>query len=474
MGVSTQHEEYSEALADWQICRDVIAGQRAMHKAGERHLPKLIDETDAMYKARLKRSNFFNGSWRTVSGMLGLMWRKDPKQEIPAAIKPHTADVTMSGKSLETLAKNVCFEVLATGRVGIMVDHPRVDNVVGLTRADQERIGLRPTLQLYEAESIINWEYRTIRNATTLAMVVLKECARIRTDEFTFKEEDRYRVLDLNPEAGNTYRVRVFKVDEKAKKDVLLEEFVPLMNGQPLDFIPFKIVGTEGGDSDCDDPALIDLFTTNIALYQVNSDRRHGLHFTGLPLLFTAGIQLKEGDNIVVGSAAALSASDPNAKAMYVEFQGKGLGELKDYSMELKQEMAVLGARMLADEARQVETLGATIIKRTGENSILASIAGSVSEAMEWALGVFSRWAGADGKVVYQINRDFMPMPLDAQQLTALVGSWQSGALSDVELYDRLQKGEIIDAEKPFEMHQAEVEMQAPPMPAPAPQQAAA
>jgi hypothetical protein len=108
--------------------------------------------------------------------------------------------------------------------------------------------------------------------------------------------------------------------------------------------------------------------------------------------------------------------------------------------------MALLGARMIADETKQaVETLGATQIKRQGENSVLAKIVQSVSEALEWALTVFAQWDGASGTVKYQINRDFMPAPMDGRELMALVSAVQAGALSDREFFDLMQRGDVVD-----------------------------
>ena len=61
-------------------------------------------------------------------------------------------------------------------------------------------------------------------------------------------------------------------------------------------------------------------------------------------------------------------------------------------------------ARMIADETTQVETLGATQIKRAGENSVLAAIVIAVSAVVEKALGVMAEWSGASGKVVFDVD----------------------------------------------------------------------
>ena len=124
----------------------------------------------------------------------------------------------------------------------------------------------------------------------------------------------------------------------------------------------------------------------------------------------------------------------------------------------------MLGARAIADETKQAETLGGTAIKRSGENSLLAATAIAISDALEWALTVFAQWAGQTGEVEYQINRDFLPTLMDAQTLTALVGAVQAGQISQAEFFDLMQRGDVIDGEKSFEEHQAETEMQGGPV----------
>lgn len=472
-GVATTHPDYDRLLPYWQDCRNAASGQRAMHAAGERYLDKLVDETPTQYKARLKRSNFFNGTWRTIAGLKGMAFRVDPTQTLPKAIEALTKDITLSGVSLGSLSSNVVEEILEVGRIGIMVDHPpRSESVTPITVALAEQMGLRPTIQFYRAESIINWRYRKAGNAWVLALVVLCEEAEIGGDEFGHECEKRYRVLDLD-DAGQ-YRQRVYR--RKDDKDELIEgPTYPTINNAPLTYIPFIMVGATGKGDAIDEPPLIDLVDANIALYQVNSDRRHGLHFTGLPTAVVSGYQPENAtDKLFIGSTQAWVFPDPNAKASYLEFTGQGLQPSKDMSLELKQEMALLGARMLADESKQAETLGGTQIKHQGENSMLGEIVGHASDALEWALGIFAQWTGASGEIVYQINRKFLPAPMGPQELTALVASWQSGAISDGDLFKNLQEGEIIAAGKTLEEHQAERDLAGPVAPAPTPKPAEA
>jgi hypothetical protein len=479
MSVSTTHRDYDKFAPKWKRCRDCVSGQDAIHAAAEAYLPRLKDEDatgdvgyrgymiggDSNYQARLKRSDFFNGTWRTIAGLGGMAFRKSPTVQVPAGIAGYLDDINMAGVSMDGLAMDALDEVLSVGRLGVLVDHPpKPDNVTPLTVDVAARQGLRPMLQTYPAESIINWKFGRVANSWVLTMVVLQECVAVPEDEFKDKYEDRFRVLDLDP--SGEYRQRLFKREND--KDVQIGgDIYPLMNGRALDYIPFAILGADGRGDQIDEPPLLDLVDSNIALYQINADYRHGLHFTGLPTPVISGYTpANESEKIYIGSTSAWIFPDPNAKAAFLEFTGQGLGELQKAIDNKKLEMAMLGARMIADEtAKARETLGATQIKRQGENGVLSRIAQAVSEGLEWALGVFAEWAGHSGEVVYQINRDFQPTLIDAPTLTALVASLQAGALSMEEFFDLCQRGDMIRAEVTFEQHQEQIASGGPPAP---------
>lgn len=466
-GVRTTHREYDEYAEVWRTCDDVVDGQRAMHKAGERYLPKLTEEGSDAYKARVKRADFYNATWRTIAGLVGMAFRKDPTVEVPAAIEPYLANIDLAGTTLYTFAKEVCEEVLEYGRLGLLVDHPPMpENVTSLSQKAAETRGLRPSLRKYGPEHIINWRYGKVSNAKTLTMVVLQEEAQIAKSEFEFDEENRYRVLDLDE--NGQYRQRVYRIDDKGRDELVEGPIYPQMFGRALDFIPFYIIGTNGMALECDEPPLIDLIDANIAHYQVNADYRHGLHFTGLPTLFLAGVQQEEGNApFYIGSSAAITSPHPDAKGAYIEFTGQGLGAMREALASLEQRMAVLGARMLADETSQVETLGATQIKRTGENSVLASIVIGVSQVLTRALEVMRDWSGASGEVKFEISREFLPAGMDPAKMRELLAAWQSGAISFEDYFLNMQSADIIRAEKTFEEHREQVDSQGLAMPAP-------
>lgn len=470
--VRATHPQYDAFSGKWKKCRDAMLGQDTIHNAGIAYLPRLKEQTDADYNAYKNRTEFYNASWRTVEGFKGMIFRKPPSQKLPKGLDDLINNIDLKGAPLDELANNVVCDILEIGRIGLLVDYPQApDNENGLpvTVAQAETLKLRPSIQVYAGESIINWKYRVINNETVLALVVLKEQVYVDDGEFGHKCIEQFRVLDL--QVNNTYRIRLFQIGTANVAVQIGEDIVPLMNSAPLNFIPFVVIGTEATKADVQEPPMIDLVNLNLSHYAANADYKHGLHFTGLPTPWITGYSTKldasgKPEVLYIGSQAAWLIQDAQAKVGYLEFTGQGLQSLRDYLDSCKQEMATLGARMLADTSiRQVETFGATAIKHNGENSVLAAVAISASRGLKIALDWFCEWAGQKFDVEYDLNRDFLPVQMDGPTLTAYIGAWQSGALSEQELFDNLKRGDIIEAEKTLEEHQAEIDSAPPPAP---------
>jgi len=474
MTVKHEHKQYKARVTQWKRMRDTVAGQDAIHAAGPLYLPRLTEEPEPDYAARKLRSPFYNATWRTISGLVGMVFRKPPTEVMPPAVTPMLDDIDMQGTPFNVFVNNVTTDVLTTGRLGLLVDHPAaLVNPDGSTPtvAQVQAAGLRPFLAMYAAEASINWKTRRVNNKQVLSLVVLKETAALPKDEFEDTDEQQYRVLALDPKT-NLYRVRLFKIGLDGKDQQIGVDLFPLMNNAPMTEIPFIFIGVNGVDIDADEPPLIDLADLNLSHYRTSADYEHGCHFTALPTAWIAGYaDTVDGQgkpvtkSFHIGSPVVWTFADPNAKAEFLEFKGQGLTTLKENLDRKEQQMAVLGARMLAAEKKQAETATTSAIHRSGENSILASIAISISLAVKRAMDIFSLWAGGTPNVEFDLNRDFMPVPMEPAQLSALVGAWQAGALSTEDLFENLQRGDVIDSKKTLEEQQAEIAATPPPLP---------
>jgi hypothetical protein len=89
---------------------------------------------------------------------------------------------------------------------------------------------------------------------------------------------------------------------------------------------------------------------------------------------------------------------------------------------------------------------------------VLSGISKTISEGLSKALGIMDSWLGGDGEASIELNSDFLGMPLSAQDLTALVGAWQSGAISQETLFNNLKRGEVYSDAETFEDEQAKID----------------
>lgn len=464
-GVQTQHVDYINLANVWAMCRDVSKGQRFMHSAGNKYIAQLRDQSNTEYQAYVARAPFYNATWRTIAGLQGMMFRKPPDVVVPKVLEPMLEDITLSGVSLHLLALKIAEEVLTIGRVGVLADYPRA-NVEGMTQADAEKLNLRPTLSIYQAESITNWKTKSINNKSTLILVVLAEKHYESVSDFSDRVEQRWRVLDLvEQKADDTnlsptwaYRQRMFRIDKDGGDEKIGDDVFPLMNNKEMDFIPFAFIGPDDTTPEIDEPPLIDLVYMNIAHYKVTADYEHGCHFTGLPTPVVSGYTpSNQNEKLYIGSTTAWVFPDPAAHASFLSFGGEGMSALVTNLEKKEQQMAVLGARMLEALKRGIESAQTASIHRVGEESVLASVAQAISIGLTRALQWFADWVGATGEVKIDLNRDFYPVPMTAQTLTALVSAWQQGAFSDQVLFEKLKQGELYGPEDTLDAEQQRI-----------------
>ena len=470
MPVNAKSKKYSRFLEQWQRCRDVLSGQDAIHAAGTKYLPMLKEQSQEEYLAYVKRTTFYNATFRTVAGLRGMLLEKEPVIEVAESVRSMLEDVTLSGSSFLLFLTEVIYQVLGISRAGILVDYPEVSENYVPTQADARRLKLQPMMQLYRAESIINWRCGYVGAIYTLTMVVLEETELTAKDEFEYEERTVYRVLDL---PNGVYRVRKFYIDPVSKKDVQIgDDLFPKMGNQSLGYIPFTFIGPDGAQPEPEEPQLIDLVDLNLSHYRTVADREHGAHFCGLPTPWVAGYTATTGpdgtpEKLYIGSSKAWIFPDPNAKAGYLEFTGQGLSALAELQKDKEKQMAILGARMLEEQTRAKESPESQQIKRKGEESMLAATADSISEVMTLVMRWFSAWAGADpNQASVKINKEFYLTGMAPAMLQALVGGWQNGAYSDQVLFYNLQRGEVIPADLTLEKMQEQINS-APPKFAP-------
>jgi hypothetical protein len=405
------------------------------------------------YGAYKARALFYNATQRTIDGMTGLVFRKSPRVVLPSPVEPFAHDIDMAGTPLRIFAEELVTEVLTVGRAGLLVDHPPAREDV-VTASQARDAGQRPYLKLYRAEDILDWRLGLRDSATVTTHLRLRERFSIPDpgDEFRSIPIEQIRVLDLDPD--DFYRQRVFR-GAKGRWDQVGESIKPLLDGRRLTYIPFMFIGPKDLRPSPSKPPLLDLVNVNLSHYRTTADFEHGAHFTGLPTPVISGHRLDEDECLSIGAGEAWVLASPEARAYFLEFSGEGLSTLVTSLERKERQMAAIGARMLAPEKSQAETAESLLIRRGGENSVLAALAQTISLGLTTALKILTRWAGVSDKVAFELNRDFLPTPMSAEALKAHIAAWQAGVLSEETLFEALQRGEVVAESLSFEAERA-------------------
>ncbi len=480
MKIDFQHRAYTAGLPAMVKCRDAEAGEDQVKGKGVDYLPSLDGQLQDDYDAYIMRAMFYNATGRTVQGMTGAILGKDPTIEFKDdELLEH---VGVSGEPLDDILRDVVSEALKVGRIGVQVDANTLDDGAAV-----------PYISLYYAENIINWRVRTGASGEELTLVVLEEEVEVvGEDGFEVGTELHYRVLQLgipvNDEGepiavsatdedglvsiSEVFYVEIWKKAEKeegAKEDednwIRLSITVPTKQGGDFfDYIPFQFINATGITSEVEQPPILDLVNVNYSHYRTSADLEHGRHYTALPTAWIAGFDTDK-TNLKIGSTTAWVSDNPEAKAGFLEFTGAGLSSLAEALTEKEKIMAVLGARMLESQPKGVEAADTVRLRHSGERSVLANIAKSVSDGMTVVLGWLVDFQGQEEDVSVQLTDDFEAVSIDPQTLVALMSALQTGNISWNTWFYNIKRAQLIPDGRTEEEERELIEVDAPPPP---------
>lgn len=468
MSVDFVREEVKERLASWQLVRDAVAGSEAVKKGGYLTPVNPHDkspENAARNTARLNGAYYFNATGRTLAALIGIAYNKWPAVELPAALQYLLEDADGSGVGLVNQSQLVMDDLLTVGRAGLLVDYPSAERPA--SKAQQEAGELRATIQVYQAEQIINWRMVRRGAKSLLGLVVLREVVEV-WDGFEYSDEVQYRVLQLgrlsteDDAAPERYIVQIWKSDEKGGF-VIAEEYAPLNGrGQPWQEIPFTFVGATNNDATPDKAPLYDLADLNIAHFRNSADYEESLFYAGQAQLCVTGadqqwVEMMQREGFYVGSRAILPVPQGgDAKLLQAEAVS-ALSEEMKHKVEL---MAQLGARLIAPgQAVQTATQAASDEKTS--NSVLSLCADNLSAAYTTALEWAAQYMNATGKLVFEMPTEYSGLQFDAQQLTAAIAAVQGGLIPETDFWTYCRNIGLIDATKTDEQIRGEVEVSA-------------
>jgi hypothetical protein len=146
----------------WSIMRDTCAGTLHLRDRGSIYLPIEPAEDTRDFEIRRSRAIFFNAVERTLNGLVGMVFRKEPKlgDDVPEVIRGREAtemtvegqweNIDLAGTHGSVFCKEVFTDAMRDGHAAILVDMPPLQparrNVVAVPRGARpgERRRSRP------------------------------------------------------------------------------------------------------------------------------------------------------------------------------------------------------------------------------------------------------------------------------------------------------------------------------------------
>jgi hypothetical protein len=429
MPVNTERKDYRDMVAKWQRLRDCFGGRDAVIERGSKYVPDLPGGDADMNSSYRARGNFFNATKRTVQGMVGGIFQEAPQvEEFPKAFESYLKDLTLSNVSFESFTQEAGAELMLVARYGVLVDMPEQYN--GLTNA-----AARPYCIGYRSEDIINWRVERRAGDEVLTMVVLHEIVEVPNakDEFVNDCVEQYRVLEIKE---NVCLVQLWRESTERSKG-FVEFGSPVIltrRGIALDFIPFVFLGAMHCTPEIEQPPLIDLADVNLAHFRNSVDHEWGLHLVALPTPWVAGVRGNSTGAMKIGPSVVWEL-EAQGQAGMLEFSGSGLASLVTAMDKKEKQMAVLGGRLLEDQAVVQETASAVKMRHSDEHATLRTVAQALEQGFSLVLQMVSWWAGVemiltDAKGKVELNKEYLNVKASAQEIQVALTALQAGEIS--------------------------------------------
>lgn len=427
------------------LMRDVVRGTPKIRSRSTVYLPKAPGEDPQNYGIRLERSVFFNVTGRTIDGLVGQVFQKDPvlSDDVPAPIKEAWENIDLAGTHGDVFVRDLLEDSLTAGHAAILVEFPATG---GAQNAQQEQ-RIRPYWVPIQKENILSWRTTVEDGHTVLTQLVLRECQSVADGAFGEKEQVRYRVFTRD---AGVVLFRLLEITKDNQVIVVDEGPYPTQTE-----IPVAEIVTSGRAGIFESrPPLEDLAALNIAFYQMWSDYATSIHKTCVPIFFLAGVEdVTEGGQksaLVLGPNTAITTSNPLAKAAYIAHDGAALGSVEKALDGLKADMGTLGIAMLAPQKRSAETATAHRQDKSTEDSALAVTARGLQDGIERALGFHAKYLKLPSGGSITINRVFDTAGMDAAMLTAWTNATTAGLPARYQL-GAMQNAELIPADEDVE-----------------------
>jgi len=437
--IKNTHPDYDLNIEHWNECLDAFEGPRAIKEKTTSYLSPSrgmrmdgfgVDaksEGAQAYKAYVERAYYPSNYADTVKKILGVMHRQPAVFNLPDSMKSLITDATGSGESLQEFLRRINKKQLCTGRASILGDIQPIES--GSNR-------MRPTVALYSEKATRQWY---VYNQKTL-FVILDESGPQMNDQYKYVQVKQYRVIRLiEDESGKiTYATAVTR-DESANIDEL-NYITPNVSGKTLETLPFSFVNADNTNASIQEPPLLGLKDSCIAIYRASADLNSALFLQGQETLVISGnntFNQDDDEHVRTGTGAVINLP-MGAKAEYIGVNSQGLPEMRLNLQNAYDRAQQQSSQLSVQSASNRDSAEALSIRGSNMSAHYTAIALAGAEALEQTLKAMAPWFNANpDEITVKPNLDFAQPTIDPDSFVDLIAAKNAGLkISEESIHD--------------------------------------
>ena len=400
------------------LIEDLSTGTYGIRKKHRRYLPQEPRELDESYDNRLSRSVCPPYYQRLERMLAGMLTRKPVRlDDVTDTIREQLFDVDMQGNDLNSWTYEAARKMIRYGHIGILVDAPAN--------------GGRPYWNCYTPREILGFRVESIEGQSRLTQLRLQESIVIPSEDSEYGEEQVEQIRVLRPGEYEIHR------RGKDGDFQIVEE-----GATTIQEIPFAVAYSNRYNILESRPPLEDIAELNLKAYQVQSDLDNQLHISAVPMLAFFGFP-SSAEEVSAGPGEAL-AFPAEGRAEYIEPAGNSF----DYQFRRLESIASqineLGLSAVLGQKLSAETAESKRIDRSQGDSAMMVIAQNMQDAIDNCLQFHAQFLGESQAGSCLINRDFLGIRLEPQEIQSLLQLYTAGTITQETLLQQLADGEVL------------------------------
>lgn len=437
-----QHPDYEAMVEPLRVLRDVYGD---LEGCKERYLLQKHKEPDRAYQQRVAAATFNNKLRPVVESNAGLLSAFE-LANTPPSVAAAIGNLDLQGSDYKAFFQEADTLSLRDGHCFVWVDYPKMDETI-VTEADRQQAKRRPYLKLIERANLLNWSTHHEHGQVVIDHVTIAMSAKSREGRYGVKMVTRYHLLERVVKRFEDGTARsLLQHTELELQDVNGSQQAVVIDSGLIDTpaIPIVCYPTSYKPFNCDNPPFLKLAKLCVKLFRKESNLDETEERVNAPTVYREWpTEVPDLPPQITFGPTWIIEIPQGGKVGILEMTGTGMDRLAGSIEQLKADIDAEGLAFLAGSRVQRTATEAFL----DSAQIKASLSGYARDKASAIVRCFDFWCGYTGEkntIEVQMDESLLEQPLDAGEVSALMGLWQGAAIDLQTLLELLKMGKQL------------------------------